>query len=321
MEQITKKSLQEKYVQYGSIRAVADDLGLPNSSIRLLFKKYEIAYQANPSRRAQERIIIDGERLKEKYVELQSIEEVANYFGVSRSKIKKSFRKFDITYDKFIKAQFNEQMFGQDTPESFYLAGFIAADGNINNNTLQISLSVKDATHLQKIKDVMKFDGNLRVVKGSPSYIDGRKINGGDTIRLICTAIEMKRDLERFNVVPNKSKIYDLPEWFMSHPLQSHFMRGYFDGDGHIGIIKLKTQNKLRWALVGNVWFLEKCQQILERECGIEHNNIYKRTDTFGKLEYRGNLIVPKICQFLYNNSTFHMDRKYNIYKDWLNND
>lgn len=34
-------------------------------------------------------------------------------------------------------------------------------------------------------------------------------------------------------------------------------------------------------------------------------------------IEYQVNIIVPKICDFLYNNSTCHLDRKYNIYKDW----
>lgn len=30
------------------------------------------------------------------------------------------------------------------------------------------------------------------------------------------------------------------------------------------------------------------------------------------------NIVVPKICKFLYNNSTFHLDRKYKVYKNFL---
>ena len=165
----------------------------------------------------------------------------------------------------------------------------------------------------------MRFEGELKFLEPKTTYIDGRAVKGGGMVGLVCNSKSMVEDLKRFNIVPAKSKIYDLPEWLITHPLKSHFLRGYFDGDGSIGIRKLKTQNKLRWALVGNIWFLEKYQQILEKECNIKHNNIYKRTDTFGQLEYSGNLVVPKICQYLYNNSTFHLDRKYNIYQEWLN--
>lgn len=253
---------------------------------------------------------MNSELLKIKYKELRTIDKVAKYFNVSRSTIKNNFKKYNITYENCIKLKFNENFFN-NSPESFYIAGFIAADGSINKNNLSIQLSSKDSAHLYKIKELLQLEGELQLIPPRKSEINKRIINGGETILLRCNSSIMINDLKRFNIVPNKSKIYDMPDWLINHSLVNHFMRGYFDGDGSIGFVK----TKLRWSLVGNVWFLEKYQNILEKNCNISHNKICIRKEGLGQLEYQGNIVIPKICRFLYNDATCYLERKFNIYK------
>lgn len=49
------------------------------------------------------------------------------------------------------------------------------------------------------------------------------------------TNIHISKTLEEKGLVANKSLILKFPN-FLREDLYSHFIRGYFDGDGHIGI-------------------------------------------------------------------------------------
>jgi hypothetical protein len=213
------------------------------------------------------------------------------------------FRRHNIFYIKKHKYQFNEDFFAQDTPESFYLAGFLAADGNVSDkkNAICISISDKDRLFLEDIQKLICYQGKIHIYKILNSK---RNSNWKDTNTIV-------NDLKKFNIVPRKTKIYNFPEWLIDHPFVSHYMRGYMDGDGHLGI---RYDKKLRFSLAGNLFFLKKYQQILENNCGINHNKIQIRANGLSILEYAGNIIVPKICSFLYNNSTLCLKRKYNIY-------
>jgi hypothetical protein len=60
-------------------------------------------------------------------------------------------RKYDLDHD----------FFSNDTEESFYVAGFLAADGwkihrSLNSYVIGLSLAAKDVDHLKIIRDLMK---------------------------------------------------------------------------------------------------------------------------------------------------------------------
>lgn len=61
---------------------------------------------------------------------------------------------------------FDEDFFSRDNEESFYVAGFLAADGwkgRTSNSFLQgIQLSVKDDEHLVNIKNLLKYEGEIK---------------------------------------------------------------------------------------------------------------------------------------------------------------
>lgn len=260
----------------------------------------------------------DKDNIQSKYLELKTIKKVAEYYGISRSTMERYFRRFDIQYVKKIKNNFDESFFIQESPNYFYLAGFIAADGNISKNKfrVKIELADKDLDHLNKISSLISFDGKLlkRIVVNSK-----RNNKWKDTVSytLGFSSKTVVNNLSNFNIINNKTKTYNFPDWLINHLYVHHFMRGYFDGDGHLGI---KNNNKLRFQLSGNYMFLRIYQNILEKNCGIKNNKILIRSNGLASLEYQGNIIVSKICKFLYNNSTCHLDRKYNIYKDRMIN-
>src|SRR3990167_3199133 len=49
----------------------------------------------------------------------------------------------------------NESFFNLINPNSAYVLGFVAADGYISNDGLEIALASKDESHVQKIKNLL----------------------------------------------------------------------------------------------------------------------------------------------------------------------
>jgi hypothetical protein len=257
------------------------------------------------------------EEIETKYLQLKTIRACANYYNIPYTSMSFIFKRLGVAHSRhFNQHKFNERFFLQDTPEKFYMAGFIAADGNIDKNLrrITIGLAEKDLPFLAKIKELIEFEGPLT---RNISYGSKRNKRYKDTVGyfLRFSSAEVAIELKKFNIVPNKTKIYDMPKWLLTHPLLNHFMRGYFDGDGCLR----KYDGQLSFSLVGNLFCLQKYQTILEEECSIHHNQITKDKSVH-ILKYCGNLIVPKICQFLYNNSTFQLDRKFNVYQRHMKN-
>ncbi|MBF0556604.1 MAG: hypothetical protein HQK96_18960, partial [Nitrospirae bacterium] len=97
----------------------------------------------------------------------------------------------------------NENFFSLDTIESFYWAGFIAADGCIFNNQLNLNTAKYDKSHLQKFVDQMQFEGNICRAKW--------RNNCGFQIAI--TSEKLVESVKRFNIVSRKTLIYTFPEW------------------------------------------------------------------------------------------------------------
>src|ERR1035437_1379987 len=174
------------------------------------------------------------EELEEKYLELKTVTRVAEHFPIPLTSMCLQFKKLNVIHSRFpAKSAFNEDFFEINSPESFYLAGFIAADGNVDKNLsrITIALAEKDINFLEDIKKLICCNAKLS------KHIDyGSKRNPlyKDTVNyfLRFSSKKMVEDLQKWNIIPNKTKTYDFPECAMTNDLVSHYMRGYFDGDG-----------------------------------------------------------------------------------------
>jgi intein/homing endonuclease len=249
------------------------------------------------------KIIFNKKDLEDQYKRLKTIENVAHYFDVSVSTIRKNFKYFDITFSKINKLKLNDNFFGADSPESFYIAGFIAADGCVNNKELSIRLSSKDKKHLEKINSILQSERSIRHYNNNYT---------GVSVLRICSK-QILNDLKRFNVVPRKSLIYSFPDWIKNHPLKNHFMRGYFDGDGSF-YLQHQYNKKICFGLRGTVKFLIDYRSILEKECEFPVRiNAMPISGGCGLLGYGGNKNIIKISNFLYKDATIYLDRKKKI--------
>jgi hypothetical protein len=251
------------------------------------------------------------EMLEYEYQLLKNWSAVARKTGNSFTTIKKYVELYNIKYEKRQKYSCNQSFFKNDTPENFYVAGFVAADGSIRNTKyshfLKINLSSTDTEHLHKIKTLLFSNHPIKEFIINKHDKDIRKC-----VEFKIFSNEMVQDLLRFNIVQNKTFIYTMPDWLISHPLVHHFMRGYFDGDGSISLSGLgvnRTIRQLNFQIIGTQKFAEQYGSILEQNCKLNHNKIAKHNNIY-RLNYGGNKTTKKIYDFLYKDATVWLDRK-----------
>ncbi|MEI6191192.1 MAG: LAGLIDADG family homing endonuclease [bacterium] len=121
----------------------------------------------------------------------------------------------------------NKDFFKKWTSEMAYVLGFFAADGYITVNKRGASfwsIQITDKDLLYKIRDCIESEHKIseRVGKG----------NEKNLYRLQIGSYEMCADLNKLGYRQNKTKSLFLPN--VPDKYFSHFVRGYFDGDGNV---------------------------------------------------------------------------------------
>jgi DNA-binding transcriptional regulator WhiA len=247
---------------------------------------------------------------KEKLLKLSkynTIKEISGILGFPYSTVWYNCKKYNIK--PICKSGNTYTLFDTYTLESCYWAGFIAADGNVYVNTSKgmyrtsIHLAHKDIDHIKKFKRTIV----------SKNKINISKTNG------CCIQIGSKhvvKSLERnFNIVPKKSLILE-PPVNIPDSLVSHYLRGVFDGDGHI---KYNNSISCNFNIVSGskkfiIWVVSQLQKFKK------DINIYNKSNYF--CIDLNNQISFNILNWIYNNSTWctRLDRKYRYYLKALKN-
>lgn len=194
-----------------------------------------------------------------------------------------------------------------DIPEKAYWLGFLYADGYVSKNlsVLELSLQEKDATHVEKFKE---FIGSSSPVKNKIITLNNKEFTAK---RLLICNKRICSDLNKHGCTPAKSLTIGFPNLnTLPESLQSHFIRGFIDGDGTI----LKANGALRITLLGPEKFLRAISKIISDNCNLNERTISNRKNngkTFS-MSWNGNKQCLKIYKYLFNNSTICLNRKWN---------
>lgn len=238
---------------------------------------------------------------EQKYSRLQ----IAEFFNVTENQLKSFIKRNNLGVVKPVINNINA--FSTYDEYSSYWGGFIAADGCITGGTLKICLGYDDLSHLEKFKDFMQ---------------NTHKITVNTTTYYRCEMSfkheQIISDLkDNFNIVPNKSLIYKLPDNLPSNAFR-HYLRGLFDGDG---CICESFSNKdshtatLYTTVTGSEFLINDLYMKLNELLGIE-----------GTIQTKPGCKVIKYCtnasfillDYMYKDSSIYLDRKYNMYKNIL---
>src|SRR5271155_3770844 len=109
--------------------------------------------------------ILTKEVLEQSYAELGSLKAVARKFNIDSGSVKKYMIRCGLEFKPQVRHDCDHDFFSRENEESFYVAGFMAADGcvkkrkNTSGNLryeVQLSLSKDDEAHVKLIKNLMK---------------------------------------------------------------------------------------------------------------------------------------------------------------------
>lgn len=248
----------------------------------------------------------------DKYVnENYSLKQLGKEFGCSYGTIRNLLNKHHIA-SRGNKQGYprNEFYFNKiDTPEKAYWLGFLYADGCTHNGSSEVSIQLTDKEHIEKFKQAIGAI-NHKIVE----IHDTRWENAKTLYMFSIKDKQLHADLCKWGCVPNKTflinKIPNIPRDYVSH-----FLRGYFDGDGSLHY--LKSTNNFRISFTcGSVEFLEDIQKELGTSLSIRNE---KGTNS-NYLQISGRHQVERILNYLYKDSaeSTRLDRKYDLYLQCL---
>ena len=237
---------------------------------------------------------------------------IGKMYAVDRTVISRILRKNNVTLrdasNRKRKYNLNENYFDTiDTHNKAYILGLLYADGcnypparNIN-----ISLQEKDKDILDKIKQELNSNIPLYYKK-----LNDKNPNHQNVYSLTFTNKHMSEQLEKLGLVQHKSLILTFPEW-LDESLYSHFIRGYFDGDGCL------CGNSI--TIASTKQFCEYLQNICLNKLSISTyvKNIYGRENCETKIFcVYGKNKVKSFLDYIYDDSEMYIQRKYNAYID-----
>lgn len=193
-----------------------------------------------------------------------------------------------------------------NTPNKAYILGLLYADGNnsLKYNRIKLSLWDEDKQILEDIRKEMKIEKPLFLYKRhhkNPKH--------HDAYELTIYSKHMCKQLNKKGCVPRKSLILQWPTWIRKD-LYSHFIRGYFDGDGSISKASLGANANF----VSSMDFCIGLSNFL-KDKGIE--NFIREVPTNKKT---GRVVISKkeqtrkLCEYMYKDADLFMQRKYDIY-------
>ena len=253
-----------------------------------------------------------------------SLTKMAAREGTTRQTLAKHFRELGVEIiNKQNRLKFDNTVFDCiDTEEKAYWLGFIFADGYISSDSLkgksryllEISLKASDKNHLDKFNKFMKHENANKVT------IEDAKCG-----KIICKRCRwyvankhLWETLNSYGCTPRKSLTLKFPDEsiFKSKDLIRHFIRGYFDGDGcftrHIHHIIVSPAI----SFLGTKDFLDKILEYSKIEANYRHDKCY--TEFTWTLEYHKEPGI-ELINYLYNNCTIYLDRKYKLYEFFKN--
>ena len=197
-----------------------------------------------------------------------------------------------------------------DTPNKAYILGFFMADGYNNeiNKSLRLILNQKDIDILYKIN--REFDSNCPIKKYRTKSKDKYKDR-----ELACLQINSKylsEKVKEYGLIKNKTFQIKFPN-FLKKDLYSHYIRGYFDGDGWVSYNE--NNNRIYAGIIGNLQFSNGLINFLGEQniyFHINHiegkpNNVLCRTSN--KKE------IKKFYDFLYRDCDLYLFRKKEIFE------
>lgn len=229
---------------------------------------------------------------------------LGDLYNVPSSSVGRALKKLGIKYNlQTRKISKVEDFFKEiDTELKAYLLGFFTADGCVyDNSRFGLCISAQDEYIVELFKQSIAPDSFVKRLQNSK----GAK-NRQPQLTLRISSTVVVSDLAKYGVKPRKTwSCIRLPK--LDEDLTWHYIRGYFDGNGHLGIRKCGKYNTLRINLtMGGSCLLQDIQTF------VKAGRLYQpKNKNYWKLDIENIVECRDLLYKMYKNATYKLPRKY----------
>ncbi|MFB4169143.1 LAGLIDADG family homing endonuclease [Virgibacillus sp. JSM 102003] len=246
------------------------------------------------TKKLRKRTLTDQEVIK-LYKKGKSTTEIGKCANVSSRYVRMVLHKHNVEMRSFgswkRKYSMNEDYFKTWSNNMAYILGFFVADGTVARDMQSISFAQKEKYILE---DIRKEIGSEQ-----PIY---KNVKTGVHFLTLNSKI-MKEDMMTIHgVMPNKSSQIIFPK--VPKEYMSHFIRGYFDGDGYINYHKYFIS-----FVGGSETFMVSLRNEINN-LGFETN--LTMHDTYFRVYVSGRKTIKLFTDWMYKDKGLFLKRKYN---------
>lgn len=255
---------------------------------------------------------ISNEELYDLYVNKNwSIRKINLHSGVGRPTLSRRLKEMDVEikgnhpnqerrYSKDIDTSF----FQRESDEKYYVLGFFFADGSFTENGIKFDQTEADREILDKIKEVMKAETDVKVYKNTEFKIDNKIYVGNPMCRLSISRISFKKELLELGFALNKTYVESTPN--IPKEYIGSFLRGFFDGDGSV-TVGSSTALSFTIKEKGNAVFISE----LLKEIGTEPFIYYRESRDVYTVIIRRKKELQIVRKSIYENANhLYLQRK-----------
>lgn len=217
-------------------------------------------------------------------------------------------------YERHYNYYYNRNAFASiETEEDAYWLGFITADGYVNekNNWLSMNIGRKDLNHLKKFLKYLSFseEESQRLIK---QCYGGAYTRDNIVYAAIICGRQLITNLKQYGLFQGKSG-KEVPYICKTPELEIAYIRGLIDGDGYI------CSTRYGIGLVGSkevVTYVRNFFGKLLQWDDFEDKYI-RPHGTIYRFAISSQCKTVDILHVLYDNSTVHLARKYELYEKY----
>jgi len=237
--------------------------------------------------------------------------EIAKELGINENWIREAAKKLNLS-KKGSGWKYTPELdsINYESKEFFYFLGWMASDGNISKDFRNVKLAITDQEIVQKFQTFFQ-----------AGVIYKKNYNQKKDLFIYCIcSIKLAQYLNTLGITPAKTYSLELTESIWKSPYVSHFLRGFFEGDGHIRNTPTARGGKRYEAgfTSASPLLVNQLQSFLKTQ-GIEVKCSQKQK-TF-RLRISGKENLKRFTDFIYNDcDNWVLERKYQIV-GWLFSD
>jgi DNA-directed RNA polymerase subunit L len=203
-----------------------------------------------------------------------------------------------------------------DTEEKAYILGFLAADGNIRKDmtAVVINLASRDHAFLEMLRDIISPTSKITTTTYT---METGYVRHTSTLRV--GSRTLCEQLISHGITPAKTETLQ-PPTSLKDEMVSAFVRGFFDGDGSIGLRK----EYLPYVSALSIVIVSFGKHILEfiKDWYEEQSEIFNLTITKKRKKYHHFRLsgwrAQKFLSLIYEHSTIYLPRKYETAKPYI---